>query len=102
MLPARREGLLDEQQEQNGRRRKVYRLTEAGRRALDDWRAEPAGEPFELRDPGMLKLVFGADPGPLAETQLAFHEQRLETYRGYAALDDARRHAPSARMRHQP
>jgi PadR family transcriptional regulator AphA len=75
-----REGLLDEQQEQTGRRRKLYRLTDAGRAALDAWRAEPVGEGFELRDPGMLKLAFGADPKPIAEAQLALHEQQLAMY----------------------
>ena len=56
------EGLLDEQQEQTGRRRRVYRLTEAGRAALESWRAEPSGELYELRDEGTLKLFFGGDP----------------------------------------
>jgi DNA-binding PadR family transcriptional regulator len=76
-----REGLLDERQEQTGRRRKLYRITDAGREALDGWRAEPAGEQLELRDPGMLKLFFGADPRPLAEAQLTIHEKRLAEYR---------------------
>jgi PadR family transcriptional regulator, regulatory protein AphA len=76
-----REGLLHEEQERTGRRRKVYRLTDAGRAALDAWRAEPVGEDLELRDPGILKLFFGADPKPLAEAQLALHEQQLATYR---------------------
>jgi PadR family transcriptional regulator, regulatory protein AphA len=76
-----REGLLHEEQEQTGRRRKLYRLTEVGRAALDAWRAEPVGEDFELRDPGLLKLFFGADPKPLAQAQLALHEQQLAIYR---------------------
>lgn len=75
-----REGLLDEQQEQTGRRRKAYQLTDAGRAALDAWRTEPVGDDFELRDPGILKLFFGADPKPLAEAQLALHETQLESY----------------------
>ncbi len=79
-----RERLLEERQEQSGRRRKLYRLTKAGQAALDAWRAEPAGEPFELRDPGVLKLFFGADPAQLAQAQLALHEQRLEQYREQA------------------
>ena len=79
-----REGLLQEQQEQTGRRRKIYRLTDAGQAALDAWRAEPVGEDFELRDPGMLKLFFGADPEPLAQAQLAIHEKQLATYREMA------------------
>jgi PadR family transcriptional regulator AphA len=79
-----REGLLDEQQEPTGRRRKVYRVTDAGQAALDAWRGEPVGEAFELRDPGVLKLFFGADPEPLAEAQLAVHERQLTMYREWA------------------
>jgi PadR family transcriptional regulator, regulatory protein AphA len=82
-----REGLLHEQQEQAGRRRKLYRLTDAGRAALDAWRAEPVGEEFELRDPGMLKLFFGADPKPLAQAQLAIHQKQLAMYRELAKQD---------------
>jgi len=41
-----------------GRRRKVYRLTAAGERALDDWlRCE--ADLFQYRDEGLLKLFFG-------------------------------------------
>jgi PadR family transcriptional regulator AphA len=82
-----REGLLDEQQEQTGRRRKLYRLTNAGRAALDAWRAEPVGDEFEMRDPGMLKLFFGADPKPLAHAQLAVHQRQLEVYQEQAKRD---------------
>ncbi len=81
-----REGLLDEQQEPTGRRRKLYRLTKSGQQALDEWRREPAGELFELRDPGLLKLFFGADPKPLAEAQLAIHETQLAHYNELAKV----------------
>ena len=36
-----REGLLSEQREQTGRRRRIYRLTDAGSQALEQWRSEP-------------------------------------------------------------
>src|SRR5579875_1166963 len=72
-----REGLLDERQEPSGRRRKLYRLTPGGQTALDRWRAEPAGTSLEIRDPGVLKLFFGADPRPLAEAQLEMHKKQL-------------------------
>jgi DNA-binding PadR family transcriptional regulator len=74
-------GLLDEQQEPGGRRRKRYTLTGQGRRVLDDWRNAPTAEPTELRDPGLLKLFFGAPPGPLAEAQLQAHRQQLDSYK---------------------
>jgi DNA-binding PadR family transcriptional regulator len=73
-------GLLDEQREKGGRRRRVYRLTGAGRDALDAWRSTPASEIYELRDTATLKLFMGADPAALAETQLAAHRRRLAEY----------------------
>lgn len=82
-----REQLLEENQEKTGRRRKLYRITRAGQQALDAWRGEPAGESFELRDPGILKLFFGADPVQLAKAQLELHQQRLEQYREQAKAE---------------
>jgi DNA-binding PadR family transcriptional regulator len=73
-------GLLDEQREQTGRRRRVYQLSEPGREALGMWRSDPTTDLYELRDPGLLKLFCGADPARLAETQLEPHERRLELY----------------------
>ena len=72
-----KEGLLTEQREQTGRRRRIYRLTETGHQALEDWRAEPARETYELRDAATLKLFFGADPGKLAAAQVEVHRRRL-------------------------
>jgi len=73
-------GLLDERREESGRRRRVYRLSAAGRRALRGWRADPDTDVYELRDPGLLKLFCGADPASLAETQLGLHERRLHSF----------------------
>ncbi len=73
-------GYLDEKREETGRRRKLYSITAAGRRAMREWRDEPTGEHTELRDPGLLKLFFGSDPKPLAEMQLASHEAKLAEY----------------------
>ena len=50
------------------RRRTEYRITAAGRRALDAWLASPA-RPSELESEGMLKVLF-ADRAPV-ETLLA-------------------------------
>src|SRR5438094_748343 len=52
-------GLLDETREPGGRRRRVYAVTEEGRKALGEWLSDPSGDPPELRDPGALKLFFG-------------------------------------------
>src|SRR5437588_7642053 len=67
-------GLLEEQREQTGRRRRVYTLSDSGREALDRWRRDPATDLYELRDPGLLKLFCGAEPARLAETQIERHE----------------------------
>jgi DNA-binding PadR family transcriptional regulator len=83
-------GLLSEHREQSGRRRRVYRLTDAGLGALDEWRREPDVDLYELRDPGLLKLFCGADPSALAELQLERHRQRLSTYEQLSEAADVR------------
>jgi PadR family transcriptional regulator, regulatory protein AphA len=70
-------GHLDEQREETGRRRRVYRLTQAGRQAIDEWRAKPPEEPEQTRDPALLKLFFGADPSVIAATQIDLHRRQL-------------------------
>jgi DNA-binding PadR family transcriptional regulator len=73
-------GYVDEEREEGGRRRRRYRITEKGSRALRAWAAEPTGEAPELRDPGLLKLFFGADPKPLAAARLEAHRAKLAEY----------------------
>src|ERR1700710_1888585 len=70
-------GYLSERREDGGRRRRYYKLTKQGEKALGDWLAEPTGEMAELRAPGILKLFFGGSPERLARAQLATHRQRL-------------------------
>lgn len=73
-------GHLDEQREESGRRRRVYRLTEVGRAALQAWREEPSFKQLEFRDVGLIKLFFGADPGQVACAQLEGHHQILSSF----------------------
>ncbi len=73
-------GLLTEEREEGGRRRRVYRLTGAGGEALDKWRGGTETELYELRDPGLLKLFCGADPVAVARRQVEYHRQRLALY----------------------
>jgi PadR family transcriptional regulator, regulatory protein AphA len=88
------EGLLEERQEQTGRRRRIYRLTRRGRQLLEAWRDEPTGELYELRDESTLKLYFGGDPKRLAAAQLEAHKQRLKLYESISAnLPDGQRGA---------
>lgn len=92
-------GLLDETREAEGRRRRVYRLTDAGREALRRWRADADAGMYELRDPGLLKLFAGAqDVGALARGQAARHRERLDGYRALARTDDATDPAGGERM----
>jgi DNA-binding PadR family transcriptional regulator len=73
-------GYLTERREETGRRRKHYTITAKGRKALADWVAEPTAQLTELRDVGLLKLFFGADPGAMAEEQLQAHRAKLAEY----------------------
>lgn len=75
-----KEGLLSEEREQAGRRRRIYRVTQAGLEALEKWRVEPGEARSEVRDLGMLKLFLGADPAMLASAYLPEHEANLRRY----------------------
>ena len=74
------DGLVSEEREDTGRRRRRYAITAAGREALAAWRASPSSAFTELRDPGLLQLFFGADPVALAEAQLEIHDAKLAEY----------------------
>lgn len=83
-------GLLTEDREESGRRRRRYRLTADGRRALQNWLATPDDGRVELRDPGLLQLFFADLTGreevvSLAEAREALHRDRLATYERIAA-----------------
>jgi PadR family transcriptional regulator, regulatory protein AphA len=71
-------GLLSERRETTGRRRRFYKLTSQGRKALEEWRSEPTEQLYEARDLGTLKLFFGSDPKPLAAAQLKAHKAKLK------------------------
>jgi DNA-binding PadR family transcriptional regulator len=75
-----KEGLLSEEREQAGRRRRIYRVTQAGLEALEKWRAEPGEARSEVRDLSLLKLFLGADPAMLARAYLPEHEANLRRY----------------------
>ncbi|MGA8745223.1 MAG: helix-turn-helix transcriptional regulator [Solirubrobacterales bacterium] len=73
-------GYLSERREEFGRRRRIYRLTRKGSDALVRWRSEASGELYELRDAGILKLYFGAEPSQLAKRQADAHKRKLGEY----------------------
>jgi DNA-binding PadR family transcriptional regulator len=83
-------GLLDEEQEPSGRRRRTFELTTAGRSALRSWLSEPTDLPTEIRDLALLKLFFGSQADPDEVTRLAVaaaagHRARLDEYEAIAA-----------------
>jgi PadR family transcriptional regulator AphA len=73
-------GYLTEDREAEGRRRRIYRLTEEGRAALDRWRSTADDNRLEYRDEAMLKLFFGGARAELADSELASHSGRLREY----------------------
>lgn len=91
-------GLVDEQREQTGRRRRTLTLTDDGRRALQDWLATPEGALTEIRDLGLLKLFFGgaagspADVAASARAQAASHRRQLAVYEELSAHEGMERH----------
>jgi DNA-binding PadR family transcriptional regulator len=78
-------GLIEVEQTAE-RRRKVYRLTPAGERALTEWLQGDYGELFQYRDEGMLRLFFSdlVDPETALENVRGMREWRerlLEFFR---------------------
>jgi DNA-binding PadR family transcriptional regulator len=95
-------GLLDEEREAEGRRRRVYTLTPGGRTALDAWLREPTSEQAQIRDSGLLKLFFGEGLSPdeiveLARAQEAAHRARLAVYETIAGSAASPNHAAVVR-----
>ena len=82
-------GLLDEERELGGRRRRIYRLTTPGREALQAWRDDPAPASWELRDAGLLKLFLGAEPEALAAAQSEGHRRKLAEYEALETIEMA-------------
>jgi DNA-binding PadR family transcriptional regulator len=76
-----KEGFLDEEREDAGRRRKTYSITKAGKAALQSWLEEVGVTDLpEVRDPGLLKIYLGADPKAVATAQAAAHKARLKEW----------------------
>jgi len=70
-------GLVEgESQPTGGRRRTVYRLTDAGQDELRRWLDRPPVR-LELRDEGLLKLFFARAAGPGKALEIIDAKQRL-------------------------
>lgn len=83
--PARlaKAGYLSQHQENGGRRRKRYALTEEGRAALRAWADSPGAPPSQYRDEGMLKVFAGADPYVVFAGRGDWHRAKLAELEGY-------------------
>jgi PadR family transcriptional regulator AphA len=88
-------GLLTEEREEGGRRRRLFSVTDAGRGALRAWLGHPSRQPTELRDLAVLQLFF-ADLEPtsvrltIAQEQLEVHRAQLAEYEAGQWLEGAR------------
>lgn len=86
-------GLLDEEREEAGRRRRRFSLRPEGRVVLQQWLATPSGAGSEIRDLGLLRLFFGSlaasadDVRTGARHEAQTHRDKLETYRSLQELD---------------
>jgi PadR family transcriptional regulator, regulatory protein AphA len=92
-------GLLAEEREQTGRRRRSYRITAEGRAALAAWLAEPTDEPLQVRSLGLLKLFFAQHASPddvaeLARAQAELHRRWVEVTNGIVERLQARGDRP--------
>ena len=97
-------GLLSEEREEAGRRRKLYSLTPLGKQALEDWLATPPGAIFEMRDMAVMQLFFGEFTSRetivrLAEDQVRLYRERLAVYQTIA---DQYHAAPMSQRRMAP
>ncbi|MEU5976540.1 helix-turn-helix transcriptional regulator [Streptomyces sp. NPDC047315] len=82
-----RHGLVTEDREGAGRRRRTLSLTQAGRDTLAQWLTGPAEHTTDVRDEGLLRLYFQQDGSSgaaqvhrLAVDQLAAHRRQLAEY----------------------
>lgn len=78
-------GLLAAKQQEDSRRRRVFTITAAGRKALDAWLSSPGPFDVEIRDLALLKLFFGRlasadDISALAAEQLTGHLRQKARY----------------------
>jgi PadR family transcriptional regulator, regulatory protein AphA len=76
-------GYMSVQQEEGGRRRKTYALTDEGRAALAAWAEDATWTPPQLRDEAILKVFAGGDPFALFEPRRLWHREKVAELEGY-------------------
>jgi PadR family transcriptional regulator, regulatory protein AphA len=87
-------GLVVEEREPEGRRRRVLAITDAGRAELTRWLDTPTAAPTQIVDAGLLRLFFirrspaaAEAVGRLAAEQERTHRERLARYEELVASD---------------
>jgi DNA-binding PadR family transcriptional regulator len=85
-------GLITEERESEGRRRRVFAITDEGLASIRAWLDQPSAATTQFRDRGLLQLFFADLAGPgarlrLAEQQLAIHRAKLAVYEEDAVLE---------------
>jgi DNA-binding PadR family transcriptional regulator len=76
-------GYMSVSQEEGGRRRKTYALTEEGRAALAAWAEDATWTPPQMRDEAILRVFAGGDPFAVFEQRRSWHEEKLVELEGY-------------------
>jgi PadR family transcriptional regulator, regulatory protein AphA len=94
-------GLLEDEQQEGGRRRRVFTITRRGREALRAWLASPGPFEVEIHDLALLKLFFGRlsearDVAALAREPIEGHRRQKARYQ--ALLD---RYSTRPELSHQ-
>ncbi len=78
-------GYMSVRQEEGGRRRKTYAVTEKGREALSAWAEDTTWAPPQVRDETTLKIFAGANPLAFLEPRRTWHREKLAELEGYLA-----------------
>ncbi|MGW9430239.1 PadR family transcriptional regulator [Streptomyces decoyicus] len=96
-----RAGLLREETETAGRRRRIFHLTDAGRAALERWLGDPDTPEAETRDPAQLKLFFAdlGDPSDIVALATQQAERHRTLLAHYASLRAALEPSQDSRQR---
>ncbi len=96
-------GLVEEEQEKTGRRRRLLSLTPDGHAEFATWLASPTQDPTEIRDAGLLRLFFHAPDGgdaadvhDLAVEQARAHRRKLAVYERIATAPSVPPDSPQA------
>ena len=76
-------GYMSVRQEEGGRRRKTYALTEEGRAALAAWAEDPTWTPPQMRDEAVLRVFAGGNPFAVFEQRRSWHKGKLAELEGY-------------------